>query len=101
MKGMITISQLNTTHPYDVAQQCILYLNRCVAVLMSKALEALGGTVPFTLDLILLKLNGGRYARPIPGELADILVGIRTGLIRGGNSRSGSGGGRKGSSGTG
>ena len=43
-----------------------------------EALKAPGGMVPFTLDLILLELDGGCYVVPILlGDLTDLLVGIR------------------------
>ena len=75
---MISSPHLSTTLIYDVPQWWSLYLNRCVAVLESEALEAPGDNVPFTLDPILLELEVGRYVRPVlPGTLSDILVGRR------------------------
>ena len=84
---MVTDPHLATTFLYDMLCQSRLYLNSCVSVLVSvsEALEATGVTVPFTLDPILLKLEGGRYSGLIiSGALADILTGRWTDDTRGG-----------------
>ena len=76
VQGIISSPHLVTTLLYDVSQQCNLYLNRCVAVLALEALEAPGATVPFTLDPILLEMEGKHYISPLPTwHLTDLLAG--------------------------
>ena len=71
-----------------------LYLNRCVAASASEALEAPGPNSPFTLDLILLELEGGHYVGPILlGPLEDLLARCRLGGGNSGSSSSSIGGG--------
>ena len=50
---------------YDVSRRWSLYLKRCVAVSALDALESLGDNIPFTLEPILLELEGGLYIGPI------------------------------------
>ena len=50
-------------------------MNMCVAASSSKALDAPGGNVPFSLEPILVELEGGRYMVLIlPVPLVDLLV---------------------------
>ena len=87
---------ISSPHPatkllYDVSRQWIQYLNRCVDASASEVVEAPKDSVPFSLEPILVDLDGGRYMGPIlPGSLEDFLVGRRA---EGGNSSGGGGGG--------
>ena len=59
---------------YDVSWWWILYLNRCVSALTYGALEDRGDNVTFSLETIIVELEGGRYLDPIiPVPLADII----------------------------
>ena len=44
---------------YDVSHQWSIYLNSCVAELASEAIEAPGANIPFSLETILVDLEGG------------------------------------------
>ena len=61
-----------------------LYLNRCVAALASESLDALGCQVPFLLKPILVELEGGQYAGPIPPMTLEDLVSRANGRGGGG-----------------
>ena len=90
---MISSPHLATTLIYNVLRRWSLYLNRCVAVLVSKALDVPGTSTPFSLELILVDLEGGHYVDLIlPGQLAYLLTVRRP--VRG----SGNGGGGRGGS---
>ena len=68
------------------------YLNMCMPASSSELLEAPGASIPFSFELILVDLEGGRYAGPIlPGSLEDLLAGRRA--AGGSGSGSGRGGG--------
>ena len=51
---------------YDVLRQWSLYLDRCMAVLESEALEAPGGNIPFSLEPVMVDLEGGAYVGSTP-----------------------------------
>ena len=73
---MISFPHLATTFLYDVSRRWSQYLNRCVAASASEVEEALGASVPFSLEPILVELEGGRYIGPIlPAALADLVSG--------------------------
>ena len=105
VQGMISSLHPATTIIYDVSWRWILYLNRCVDASALEALEAPGVNIPFTLDPILLKLEGGRYVVPVlPGPLSDLIAGRRPGVdsAEGSSSRgNGNDDGRKGGGGGG
>ena len=92
---MISSPLLATSLIYYVSRRWSLYLNKCVAALASKLLEAPGANNLFSLNSILVEIEGGRYVRLILlVPLAEILAGRR--LVRGGGNyggRSTSGGG--------
>ena len=93
---MNTTLHLATTFLYNVSRWWSLYLDRCVTALSSEDVGATGETIPFSLEPILLKLEGGHYVGPLlPLPLADLVSGRRggSGGTGGGN---GSGGNRKG-----
>ena len=60
-----------------------------MAVSESEALEAPGANVPFSLDPILVKLEGGRFVGTIlPMHIADLVsIGGRGGLRSSGSGR--------------
>ena len=75
------------------------YLNRYVAASASEVEEARGASVPFSLEPILVELEGGRYIGPIlPAALADLVSGRR---LASGSDQKGGGGGSGGSGGSG
>ena len=94
VKRVISPPYLSMELLYDMPRQRSQCLNRCMAASSSKVAEVPGASDPFSLELILVDLEGGRYIDPIlPILLADLVVGRRS---AGGNaSRSGSGGGIK------
>ena len=76
VQGMISSLQLASILLYDVLQRCIQYLNRCVATLASEVVKAPGARVPFSLDPIMVNLQGVYYVGPtLPGPLVDLLAG--------------------------
>ena len=88
---MISSPHLATTLLYDVSWRWSQYLNRCVAALASEVEEAPWASVPFSLEPILIKLEGGRYIGPIlPAALAELVAGRRP---AGGSAQKGGGGG--------
>ena len=90
VQGMISSPHLATTLLYDVSRRWSQYLNRCVAASASEVAEALGASVPFSLEPILVELEGGRYIGPIlPAALADLVSGRRP---AGGSAPKGEGG---------
>ena len=71
MQGVISSPHLATTLLFDVSRRWSQYLDRCVAVSASEVEEAPGASVPFSLEPILVELEGGRYIGPIlPASLA-------------------------------
>ena len=66
-----------------------MYLNTCVTALYSEDLGASGATVPFSVELILIELEGGRYAGPLLPDTLVELVGGRCGGGGGGDSSGG------------
>ena len=62
---MISPILLSATLIYYVWQWWSLYLNMCVAASASEALEALVTNVPFSLEQILVDLEGGIYLGPV------------------------------------
>ena len=64
----------------------------CVSASASEVVETPGASVPFSLEQILVEMEGGRYIGPIlPVSLADIITGRRS--VGGGGPKSGGGGG--------
>ena len=97
VQGMISSPHLAMTLLYDVLRRWIQYLNKCVNTSASEVEEAPGASVPFSLEPILVELEGGRYIGPIlPDALADLVAGRRP---AGGSAPKGGGG--SGSSGSG
>ena len=85
---MITTLHLAKTLLYDMSQRWSLYLKRCVIASSSEDVWAAGETVPFSLEPILLELEGARYVGLLLTlPLADLGSGRR-----GGSSTSGGGG---------
>ena len=64
MQGMISSPHLATTLLYDVLQRWSQYLNRCVAESASEVEEAPGASVPFSLEPILVDLEGDATLAP-------------------------------------
>ena len=61
---------------FDVLRRWSQYLNRCVAALDLELVEAPGANVPFSLEPILVELEGGCYiGRILPASLSDIVTG--------------------------
>ena len=99
MQGNISSPHLATTLLYDVLRRWSQYLNMCVAASASEVEEAPGASVPFSLEPILVELEGGRYIGPIlPAALADLVSGRRP---EGGSAAKGGGGGGNGGNGGG
>ena len=100
VQGVISSPHLATTLLFDVLRRWSQYLNRCVAALASEVEEAPGASVPFSLEPILVELEGGRYIGPIlPDTLADLVAGrwpAGGSAAKGGGSGSGGGGGEGG-----
>ena len=87
MQGKISSPHLSTALLYNLSWRWSLYLNRCVAEF---GLEDLVGNISFTLDPILLKMEGGHYIDPIiPGPVSDIFAVRRSG---GGGAKGGGSG---------
>ena len=104
MQGMTTTPHLATTLIYNVSRWWSMYLNRCVTASSSEDVGAAGEIATFSLETILLKLEGGRYVGPILTlPLAELVSRIHGG--GGGNSvgggTGGGGGNRKGGNGEG
>ena len=78
LQGMISSHHLSTTLLFDVSRWWSQYLNRCVAESASEVVEAPGASFPFSLEPILVDLEGGRYICPIlPALLVDLAAGRR------------------------
>ena len=76
VQGMISSPRLDTTLLFDVLRRWSQYLNRCVAASASEVVKSPGDSVPFSLETILVDLEGGRYICPIlPASLADLVTG--------------------------
>ena len=74
VQGMISTPHIATILLYHFSRRRSQYLNMCVATSPSKVVEAPGASVPFSLEPILVYLEGGRYIGPIlPVYLADIV----------------------------
>ena len=72
MQGVNFIPSSSHDTSVDVLRRWIQYLNRCVA--SSEVEESPGGSVPFSLEPILVELERGRYTGPIlPATLADLI----------------------------
>ena len=97
MQGIISAPHLATALIYGVLRWWSLYLNRCVDVLASEALKEPGANTPFSLEPIMVDLDGGRKVVLILSvPLVDILAGRRTagsGGVGGGGISSNAGGG--------
>ena len=65
VQGMISSPHLTTILLYDVLRQWSQYLNRCVAASDSEVVEAPGASVPFSLEPIMVEMEGSRYIGPI------------------------------------
>ena len=77
VQGMITSPYLATTLLYNVLCWWSLYLNRCVTASSSEDVRAARATVPFSLEPILLKFEGGRYVGPLLQlPLTELVSGI-------------------------
>ena len=75
LQGIISSPRLATILLFDVSRWWIQYLNRCVVVSDSKVVEAPGGSVPFSLEPILVEREGGHYIIPIrPASLSDLVA---------------------------
>ena len=71
---MISSTLLATTLIDGVSQRWSLYINRCVDVSDSKALESPGANLSFSINTISFDLEWGRYVGQIlPGTLEDLL----------------------------
>ena len=66
VQGVISSPHLATTLLFDVSRRWIQYLNRCVAASASEVEDAPGASFIFSLEPILVNLEGGRYTSPIP-----------------------------------
>ena len=87
---MISSPHLATAFLFDMLRRWSLYLNRCVAALVSESLDAPGPNKLFLLEPTLVDIEGGRYIGTIlPASLADLVA--KTGS-RGGSGSSGEGG---------
>ena len=76
---MILYLHLATEILFDLLWRWIQYLNRCVVALASEVVEALGDSVPFSLEPILVDLERVRYIGPIPpASLVDLVTGRRS-----------------------
>ena len=85
VQEMNTSLHISTTLLYNVSRRWLLYLNRCVTASSSEAVGATGSTVPFLVEPILLKLEGGRYMGPLlPATLAELVSGMHGVYGRGG-----------------
>ena len=94
---MITTPYLATTLLYAVSRQWLLCLNSCVTALSSENIGTAGTTVPFSLDTILLKMEGGHYVGPLlPLPLTELV----SGRCDGSNSGNAGGGDTRGVSGS-
>ena len=79
-----------------MSRRCSLYINRCVTVSSSEDIGVPGETVPFTLDPILLDLEGGNYVGTLlPLPLAELVSEIRDGGGNNGGSGGTNGGGSR------
>ena len=89
VQRMISSPHLAMTLLLDVLQRWSQHLNRCVYASDSEAVEALGGSVPFSLEPILVDIEGDRYVGPVfPTSLDDLVSGRRSegrGATRGGS----------------
>ena len=73
---MTSSPHLATGLLYDVLRRQSQYLNTCIAALASKVLEALGDSIYFFLEPILVYMEGVRYIGMIlPIYLADLVTG--------------------------
>ena len=78
VQGIISSPHLATTLLFDLLRRLSHYLNRCVAELASEVEEAPGASIPFSLEPIMVELEGGRYIVPIlPASLANLVAGRR------------------------
>ena len=76
VQGMITPPHISITLMFDVSRQWILYLKRYMDASSSYELGAPRVMVPFTLEPILLELEGGIYMGSIlPVDLAELVSG--------------------------
>ena len=94
VQGVISSPHLATKFLFGVLQWWSLYLNRCVDALSSESLDAPGPNVPFSIETIMVELEGGRYVGPIlTASLADLVskTGGRGGGCGGINSSGGGG----------
>ena len=101
---MISPRRLATKLLYDVSQWWTPYLNRCMVDSASEVVEALGGSVPFSLEPRLVEMEGRRYTSPIlPVSLAELVLGRRSagGVAPKSGGGSSNGGGTGGTGGTG
>ena len=90
VQGMISSPHLAMILLFDVLWRWSQYLNRCVTASASGVVEAPEASAPFSLESILVDLEGGRYIGPIlPASLADLVAGRRT---AGGSAPKSSGG---------
>ena len=90
VQGIIISLYLTTTLLFDVSRRWSPYLNRCVTASSSEDVGAPGTIVPFFLEPILLKIEGGSYVGPIVlATLVELVRGIH---VCGGGGRISRGG---------
>ena len=100
VKGMISSPHLATKIVFGVSRRWIQYLNMCVVASALEVVEALGGSLPFSLEPILFEMEGGRYIGPIlPASLANLVKGRRPAGWSAPNSGGGGGSGGDGGGG--
>ena len=93
VQEMIKSPHLATTLLFNMLRWWSLYLNKCVTASSSEDVGAPGAMVLFSLELILIEIEGGRYVGPLlPVPLVHLVSGIRGGgvsrlrdISRGGN----------------
>ena len=79
VQGMISYPHLATTLLYYVPRRWRHYLNRCVVVSASEVVESPRASVPFSLEPIIVEMEGGGYISPIlPIFLANLFSGRRS-----------------------
>ena len=93
---MIKTPHLAMTQLFDASIRWSLYLNPCVTALSSEDVGVPGAMMQFSMEPILLKLEGGKYVGPLLPDTLEYLVSER----RGGGGSGGSSGGDSGGGGT-
>ena len=79
VQGMISSPHIEATLLYDVLRKCSQSFNRCMTACDSEVTEAPGASALFSIELILVDLEGGRYIEPIlPVSLTELVTGRRS-----------------------